>query len=322
MSFSLTVLGSSSALPTSKRFTTAQVLNVHERFFLIDCGEGTQIQLRRFSINFLKINHIFISHLHGDHVFGLFGLMSSYNLLNRKSDLHIYAHGDLEITLEHYKRYFGTGLSYAIVLHPFSTNNSAIIYSDRHMTIETVPLRHSIPAVGFIFREKEKLLNIKKEVIERYQPGIREIREIKEGKDYITPDGTQVSNEKLTLPRLRSRSYAFCTDTTVFPRLVEKLKDIDMLYFEATFANKDKKLAKLTGHTTATQAAKLARDANVGKLLIGHFSTRYKDITPLVVEARAIFENTFAVEDGDNYPVELQRNTTSGDLHPPGNRIR
>jgi ribonuclease Z len=318
MSFSLTVLGSSSALPTSKRFTTAQVLNVHERFFLIDCGEGTQIQLRRFSINFLKINHIFISHLHGDHIFGLFGLMSSYNLLNRKSDLHIYAHGDLEISLEHYKRHFGSGLLYSIVLHPFTTNKSGMIYSDRHMTVETLPLRHSIPAVGFIFREKEKPLNIKKEAIARYQLGIGDIRKIKQGNDYIASDGTQVPNEKLTLPKLRSRSYAFCTDTTVFPRLVEKLKDIDMLYFEATFANKDKKLAKLTGHTTAPQAAQLARDANVGKLLIGHFSTRYKSVTPLVLEARAIFENTYAVEDGDNYPVELQRNAASGDLPRSG----
>ena len=168
MSFSLTVLGSSSAIPTSKRFPTAQVLNVHERFFLIDCGEGTQIQLRRFSINMSRINHIFISHLHGDHVFGLFGLFSSYNLLGRKSDLHIYAHRDLEFTLEHFKKYFGTGLSYSIIFHPFLAVKQEEIYADKHMTVETIPLRHSVPVAGFIFREKKRLLNIRKEAIQKY----------------------------------------------------------------------------------------------------------------------------------------------------------
>jgi ribonuclease Z len=307
MSFSLTVLGSSSALPTSERFTTAQILKVHERFFLIDCGEGTQIQLRRFGINMSKINHIFISHLHGDHVFGLFGLFSSYNLMGRKSDLHVYACKDLEIIIEHYKKWFGTELSYSIVFHPFLANKHGMIFADKHITVEIIPLRHSVPVAGFIFREGRKLLNIKKEVIERYRLGIKEIRKIKEGQDLVTDDGKIIPNKELTFPPFKARSYAFCTDSSIFPKLINQLKGIDLLYFEATFAEKDKDLAKITGHATASQAAKLAKQANVGTLLMGHFSTRYKSINPLINEARAIFPNTYAVKDGDNYSVKLQR---------------
>jgi ribonuclease Z len=303
MSFSLTVLGSSSALPTAKRFPTAHVLNVHERFFLIDCGEGTQVQLRRFAINMSKINHIFISHLHGDHVFGLFGLLSSYNLMGRKKPLHIYAYRDLGFTLDHYKTYFGRDLSFEIAFHPFTADQPYEIYQDRHMTVTTLPLRHSVPVVGFIFRERQKLLNIRKDRIVSLQLGIKEIRSIKEGHDHTTKEGKVIPNRLLTLPPLKPRSYAFCTDTSCFRSLASSLKDIDLLYFEATFSDKDKKLAKVTGHSTAAQAATLARQAGVGRLLIGHFSSRYKSIRPLLEEATAIFPNTAAVEDGDHFSV-------------------
>jgi ribonuclease Z len=307
MPFIVTVLGSSSALPTSTRFPTAQVLNVHERFFLIDCGEGTQIQLRRNGINMSKINHIFISHLHGDHVFGLFGLLSSYNLLGRKSDLHIYAHKNLNDTIEHYKKYFGVDLSYEIIFHSLHSSRSEIIFADKHMTVQTIPLRHSLPVTGFIFRERQKKLNIRKEAIEKFKLGVRDIRRIKDGHDFITPDGINISNVDLTYPPFRPRSYAFCTDTAFFTKLTKQLTDIDMLYFEATFSDKDKKLAKLTGHSTSKQAAYLAKSINTKKLLIGHFSTRYKNINLLVDEARSVFPETYAVEDGEDYPVELQR---------------
>jgi ribonuclease Z len=303
MSFSLTVLGSSSAIPTTKRFPTAQVLNVHERFFLIDCGEGTQVQLRRFSINLSKINHIFISHLHGDHVFGLYGLFSSYNLMDRKRDLHIYAHKDFEITLNHYRSQFGKELSYQIIFHSFTADKPYQIYSDKHMTVDTLPLRHSIPTVGFIFREKPGLLNIRKDFIEEYHPGIKDIRNIKEGHDYVADDGIVIQNRYLTLPPVIPRSFAFCTDTSYFSRLIDCLRNIDLLYFEATFSDKDKKLARNTGHSTSVQAATLAKLACVGKLLIGHFSTRYKSVESLLNEARAIFPSTFAVEDGDTYSL-------------------
>jgi len=303
MSFSLTVLGSSSAIPTANRFPTAQVLKVHERFFLIDCGEGTQMQLRRFSINMARINHIFISHLHGDHVFGLFGLFSTYNLLGRKSDLHVYAYRDLEISLEHFKKYFGINLSYAIIFHPFTADQPYEIYSDRRMTVHTLPLRHSVPVVGFIFRERQKLLNIRKEKISQYALGIKEIRSIKEGNDLVRPDGTFVPNSELTLPPVKPRSFAFCTDTSCFNSLAESLKGIDLLYFETTFIHADKKLAKLTNHSTSAQAATLAKNAGVGKLLMGHFSNRYKNVNLLVEEAQKIFPQSFAAEDGDIHSI-------------------
>jgi len=308
MSFSLTVLGSSSAIPTTKRFPTAHVLNVHERFFLIDCGEGTQIQLRRFSVNMSKINHIFISHLHGDHVFGLYGLFSSYNLMGRKPDLHIYAHRDFEMTLNHYMGQFGKDMCYNIVFHPFIANKPNQIYSDKHVVVETLPLRHSVPVVGFVFRERPRLLNIRKDVIEKYNLGIRDIRRIKEGHDFITPDDQVIPNRDLTLPPVKPRSYAFCSDTSYFPKLAVSLRNIDLLYFESTFSDKDKKLARITGHSTSVQAATLAKDACVGKLLIGHFSTRYKSIDSLLREARDIFAETYAAEDGDIYPVPVVMN--------------
>ncbi len=309
MSFSLTVLGSSSAIPTTKRFPTAQVLNVHERFFLIDCGEGTQIQLRRFSVNMARINHIFISHLHGDHVFGLYGLFSSYNLLGRKSDLHVYAYRDLDITIDHFKKQFGVNMSYNIILHPFTADQPYEIYNDRRMTVHTLPLRHSVPVVGFIFREKQKLQNIRKEKITQYNLGIREIRSIKEGNDLERPDGTFVPNNELTFPPIKPRSYAFCTDTSCFPSLAESLKNIDLLYFEATFMHEDKKLAKITNHSTSVQAATLAKKAGVGKLLMGHFSNRYRSLAQLLSEAREIFPMSFAAEDGDSYPIPEVRET-------------
>jgi ribonuclease Z len=307
MSFTLTVLGSSSAIPTSTRFQTAQVLNVQERFFLIDCGEGTQIQLKRFSINMSRINHIFISHLHGDHIFGLFGLFSSFNLMGRKSDLHLYAHHNLEVTLDHYRKHFGVDMTYNIVFHPFTAVKPTEIYNDKQLTVQTLPLRHSVPVVGFIFREKPKPLNISKYAIEKYALGIGDIKKIKAGFDYVTSDGKAIANSELTLPPFEPRSYAFCTDTSCFSKLIESLKDIDMLYFEATFAGKDKNLAKITGHSTASQAANLAKQANVGKLLIGHFSPRYKNINLLVKEARLIFADTTAVEDGEKYAVYPKR---------------
>lgn len=306
MSFSVTILGSNSAIPIPERFPTAQVLNVHERFFLIDCGEGAQIRLKQFGIHISRINHVFISHLHGDHVFGLFGLMSTYTLLGRKNDLHIYAHKDLEFTLDHYKKYFGTGLAYNIVFHPFKPGKE-IIYEDKHITVETIPLRHSVPVAGFIFREKPRLLNINKEAILKYSLSIKDIRRIKEGYDYVSESGEVIPNALLTLPPFKQRSYAFCTDTLMFSRLKEWLKDIDLLYFESTFSHTDKKLARETSHTTARQAAELARDINAGRLLMGHFSSRYKDTGILSAEAREIFAESYAVRDGEKFDIPQAR---------------
>ena len=304
MSFSLTVLGSSSALPTSKRFPTAQVLKVHERFFLIDCGEGTQIQLRRYKLPISRIHHIFISHLHGDHVFGLFGLLSSMNLLGRNTDLTIHAHASMEDIVRYFISVFGTDLQYRIVFEPFPVRRQSLVYEDRMLTVETIPLKHRIPTAGFVFREKKRPLNIRKEKVEQLNIPYREIVRIKAGSDFIAEDGKVHKNRELTLPEIKPRAYAYISDTVYLEKIAEQIRDVDLLYHEATFLDSDRKLARLTGHSTALQAARLAQKAAVGKLLLGHFSSRYKNTGDFVEEAGQIFENTVAVEDGDVFEVE------------------
>jgi len=304
--FELTILGSSSAVPTSKRNLTAHVLNVHERFFLIDCGEGTQIQLRRNKIRFGKINHIFISHLHGDHIFGLFGLISTFNLLKREIDLHIYSHSELERILTEHIRYFERNLSYKIIFHNINPEKSEIIYEDKAITVETIPLKHRVPCCGFLFKEKPHLKNLKKNVVERYQIPINEIHKIKEGCDYKFGDDT-IPNSQLTLSAYKQRSYAYCTDTAYSEKIIPSIQNVDILFHEATYANNFKKLAKETFHSTAEQAAKIANRANVKKLIIGHFSARYKDLSLLINQAKAVFGNTVTAEDGEKHKVDLER---------------
>ena len=227
--------------------------------------------------------------------------------MGRKQDLHVHAHKDLAPTLDHYRSHFGIEMTYRIVHHPFTASQPARIYEDKVVTVDTIPLRHSVPVVGFIFRENKRPLNIRKEAIEKFNLSIKDIRKIKDGLDHTTGDGLVISNRELTFPPLRTRSYAFCTDTSCFTKLRTTLKNIDLLYFEATFSDKDKKLARITGHSTASQAATLAFHAGVGKLLIGHFSTRYKSVNPLLLEARAIFPETYAVADGEKFSVEQER---------------
>jgi ribonuclease Z len=209
----------------------------------------------------------------------------------------------LLFSLDHYKKYFGAGLCYNIVFHPYPSNLRGTIYDDKQLTVEIIPLRHSLPVAGFIFREKQRSLNIRKESIKEYSLSIKDIRNIKEGGDHILDSGEIISNSRLTLPPYKPRSYAFCTDTTVFPALITALSNVDMLYFESTFLDADKKLARDTSHSTAAQAASLAERAHTGKLLLGHFSNRYKDIRLFEEEARKVFPESFAVKDGDNYDI-------------------
>ena len=209
MSFSLTILGSSSALPTSERFPTAQVVNLLEQFFLIDCGEGTQIQIRRSRIKLGKLNHIFISHLHGDHYFGIFGLISTLGLLGRTSDLHIYSFPELEQMINFQFKYFDNQLPFRIIYHYLDSKNHQVIYENEKLQVESFPLKHRILCCGFIFREKQKLSNIKKDMVDKYQIAIRDIVKIKEGADYILSDGTIIKNEDLTTSLTKPRSYAF-----------------------------------------------------------------------------------------------------------------
>ncbi|MCU4165034.1 ribonuclease Z [Carboxylicivirga caseinilyticus] len=303
-SFSVTILGSNSALPTSDRYPTAQILRVSERFFLIDCGEGTQMQLRKNKINFSKIHHIFLSHLHGDHVFGLMGLISTFGLLGRNKKLTIHAHPDLKTLLKPHLDYFCEDLPFAIEFNDLTYDSSKVIYEDKKVTVESFPLSHRIPTCGFLFKEKEKEPNIRKEAIFKFNLGIADIVSIKNGNPYFDEDGREVNQKELIIPAPKARSYAFCSDTKYFRKIIPVIQGVDLLYHEATFLHELKSLAKSSSHTTAHQAATIAKDAAVGKLLIGHFSSRYFDLTPLKEEASAVFENVELALDNNEYFID------------------
>jgi ribonuclease Z len=271
---------------------------VHERPFLIDCGEGTQMQLRRNHIRFGKINHIFISHIHGDHVFGLYGLISSLNLMGRKVPLTIYAPaGYGEIMFSHLAD-FDIHTDFEIRFLPLSGKDPVKILDEKFVTVTAFPLKHRIPAFGFMFRQKEGERKILKEAISKYSIPVSQIRFIKCGADFIAPDGTIVTNDEITTSPPRPLSYAYCSDTSVFSRLAGFVSGVDLLYHEATFDASKKELARKTGHSTTEEAASTAIGAGAGTLLIGHFSARYRDVDSLVEEARKIFPRTIAAREG------------------------
>ncbi|MBL7967531.1 MAG: ribonuclease Z [Prolixibacteraceae bacterium] len=304
MPFQLTILGTSSALPTSNRYPTAQVLNVLGRFFLIDCGEGTQSQMRKYQIGFSHINHIFISHLHGDHFFGLIGLISTMELLGRKVDLQLYAHSELQKFLSPQIQFlYPEGLSFKIVYHPLNFKKRDRIYEDNKLTIDSFPLSHRIPTCGFLFQEKPSLSNLKTEKIAEYKIPIRDRQRIKEGGDFVTEEGKIISHEELTVKKHRPRSFAFCSDTKFDESYLETISNVDLLYHEATFTEKNKELAKSTYHSTGKDAATAAHRAGAGKLIIGHFSARYKNPQQILEEAKSIFPNTEAIREGDIFSV-------------------
>ncbi len=296
--FSITILGSNSALPTSERYPTAQVLNVSERFFLIDCGEGTQMQLRKNKIKFTKINHIFISHLHGDHCFGLIGLISTMGLLGRSVDLHIYCHPDLEKILVPQLDYFCKDMPFKVIFNCFDWKKQDLIFEDKNMEVYTIPLEHRVPTVGFLFKEKVAERKVRKEFVFKYQPSIKEILAIKHGEPYCTKEGIIILNEDITIEPPKPLSYAFCTDTRPVKKRLDQLKGVDLLYHESTFLKEDTKLAHKTYHSTAEQAALIAKEANVKQLMIGHYSTRYRDLKPFLEEARNVFKNTVLAREG------------------------
>ena len=304
MSFELIILGSSSALPTSKRSTAAHLLNMNERFFLIDCGEGTQIQLRRFRLSPARINHIFISHLHGDHIFGLFGLISSLGLMGRKAKLHLYGPTGLEEMISGTLEFFGK-IPFELVFH--IAEDDKILFRDSKTEVIPIRLLHRTETFGYLFRERPRMLNVDKKKIAEYGLGIADIKNIKEGRDHLLDDGSIIPNRELTLPPFKQRAYAYISDTAYLPEIAARLKGVDLLFHEATFLEKDLHLAKETFHSTARQAAMVAHEAYAGKLLIGHFSTRYKSEKAFVHEAREIFSDTIAVNDGDRFSVELTR---------------
>lgn len=302
MSFKLTIVGSGSAVPTLKRGVTAQYLNFNERRILIDCGEGTQLQLRKYKVRFQRVQYLFISHLHGDHYLGIFGLLASMNLLGRTLKLHLFAPAALREIIAHQFTITGVTLDFEIEYHDLNCTEKTLIFEDKILEIYAFPLRHRIKCHGFLFKEKPKELNINKEKIEEFTISRAEIWSIKNGGD-IERNGKIIKNAKLTLPGVAPKQYAFCTDTKFYPKLADWVKDVDLLYHEATFTEAQKDRAKATQHSTAKQAAEIAKRANVKKLLLGHFSARFNSTSELQKEAEVIFENTICVEDGDEFVI-------------------
>lgn len=287
--FELHILGCGSALPTTRHFPTSQVVNVRDKLFMIDCGEGAQLQFRKSRLKFSRLNHIFISHLHGDHCLGLPGLVSTLNLLGRTADLHIYSPEGLEKLLRPMLMFLNRQMTYEVVFHEFETREPAVVFEDRSITVTTIPLRHRLPCCGFLFAENPRPRHLLRDMLDCYGVPVSEFNRIKNGADYVTPEGEVVPNERLTSPSDPPRRFAYCSDTIYCPGLAAQLQGVDLLFHEATFEDEDAPRAKETFHTTAGQAARLAKDAGVRKLLIGHFSARYEDESRLLQQAQACF---------------------------------
>jgi ribonuclease Z len=296
--FDITILGCGAALPTPKRLSSSQIVNIREKLFMLDCAEGTQMALRRSRISFSHLQAIFLTHLHGDHTFGLIGMLSTFGLLGRIQDLHIYGPQDLQRIFQPQIDYFCADSPFKIILHEIDTKTPQVIYEDRSVIISTLPLSHRVPCCGYLFQEKPTPRHIRRDMIDFYHIPISQINNIKAGMDWTTEDGTHIPNERLTTPFNPVRSYAYCTDTTYRPQLAELLKGVTCLYHEATFAQEHALLAKKTFHSTAAQAAQIAQEAQVGRLILGHFSSRYQTEDILLQEAQAIFPNTLLAEDG------------------------
>ena len=293
----MNILGCGSALPTTRHYSSSQVVNIREKLFMIDCGEGAQLQLRRSKLKFTRLNHIFISHLHGDHCFGLMGLISTFGLLGRTATLHIYAHEDLEKLLAPQLEYFCKGMTYEVAFHSINPNQAEVIYDDRSVSVTTIPLKHRIPTCGFLFQEKQTPNHIIRDMVDFYRVPVFELNRIKNGEDYVTPDGTVVPNHRLTTPSDPPRSYAYCSDTAYLKSIIPQIKGVDLLFHEGTFAQCDAARAKETYHTTAAQAAEIALEAEAKQLVIGHFSARYEDESILLKEAQAVFPNTLLAKE-------------------------
>lgn len=290
--FKVYILGCGSALPTLKHNASSQIVLIRDKMFMIDCGEGTQVQLRRSRINFNKLSAVFITHLHGDHCFGLIGLISTFGMLGRISPLHIYAPKDFFPILQQQLDVFCCGLEYKVVFHPVVTEKNDIIYEDRSLTVTSIPLNHRIACCGYLFREKSTLPHIRRDMIDFYKIPECQRNNIKNGADWITADGEVIPNSYLTSPSDPPRSYAYCSDTKYIPDLYKMVKGADMLYHEATYCSENENRASLYYHSTAKQAATVALKAGVKKLVVGHFSARYENEDVILKEAQSVFPNT------------------------------
>lgn len=308
MNFDIQILGTSSAMPVVSRAPSAQLINVYGKAILIDCGEGTQRQMRKFHISFGRIHHIFISHLHGDHYFGLFGLLSTYDLLHRTADLHIYAPAQLRIMFTSSCSPIKLNeLTYKVYFHDIP-KEGGLIFDYKNFTVEAVPLQHRITTYGFIVREKQRQPNIIKEAITKFNLLIEEIVKLKQGEQVTRSDGSVILPEQVTVPAPKPRVYAYISDTLPLEEIVPMIKGANVLYHEATFDESNAEKAKITYHSTAKQAAQIAKAANVETLVLGHFSATIQDYDNLLAEARSVFPNTILGYDGLKISIPLKKN--------------
>lgn len=296
--FKVYILGCGSALPTLRHNPSSQIVEVRDKQFMVDCGEGTQVQLRRSRIRFTKLGHVFISHLHGDHCFGLIGMISTFGMLGRTAPLHIHAHADLQPLLQQQLDYFCQGLEFEVVMHPIDPTVSEVIYEDRSLTVSTIPLEHRIPCCGFLFREKPMLPHIRRDMLEMYGIPVSQINNIKNGLGWTSPEGEEIPSERLTLPADEPRSYAYCSDTTYKPDLATLLEGTDTIYHECTYADEERARARKHFHSTASEAASTARDAHAKQLILGHYSARYDNERLMLEQAKTIFPNTNLAAEG------------------------
>ena len=299
----LTVLGCNSATPHADKAPTAQLLSTTKHHFLIDCGEGTQVLLRKAKIKFAHIKHIFISHLHGDHFYGLPGLISTFRLLGRESPLHIYGPVGIREAVTLLLKLSDSWTNYPLHFHELSEKEPVCLFSDGEMEVHTIPLKHRVYTNGFLFRETPKERKINPEAVKKLRIDQSQMRNLKQGKDVVNTDGESISNTQLTHDPKPSKAYAFCSDTAYHPEMTRQIQGVDVLYHEATFLDDNLELAKKTDHSTAKQAAQIAKDANVICLILGHYSSRYKDLTLFQTEAAEIFPNVELAYDG--YTLEF-----------------
>jgi len=298
VAFTITILGSGAAIPILNRYPSAQVVQVNNLMILLDCGEGTQMQLRKFIPKPLRISHIFISHLHGDHFYGLIGLVNTFHLLGRKKELHLYGIAPLKFILDYQLEQSRTTLAYPLIFHEIDPEMSQVIMEDKNVTISTIPMNHRVPTCGFLILEKPQRRKIKKEMLEQLRIPHTEFDHIKNGGSYIDPEGREYPNNLITDDPPAPRSYAYCTDTAYHEPIIPLITGCHLLYHETTFAQEKLEDARAKFHSTAMDAALIAKKAGAKRLMIGHYSARYKDTAALVNEARTIFPETFAADDG------------------------
>ncbi|MFV8393328.1 ribonuclease Z [Flavobacterium sp. LB2P6] len=297
----LTILGCYAATPRTFTNPTSQILEIKNRIFLIDCAEGTQVQLRKNKIRFSKINHIFISHLHGDHFFGLIGLVSTFTLLNRTTDLHIYGPKGIQEIIKLQLRLSNSWTNYGLFFHELESNNSEVIFEDEKVLVKTIPLKHRVYTNGFLFQEKAAQRKLNLDAVQNYEIDTCYYQKIKNGKDITLEDGRIIENDKLTFDPIPAKNYAFCSDTAYNEAIIPIIENIDVLYHESTFLQSEENLAKKTLHSTAKDAATIALKANAKQLILGHYSTRYENIELFKEEAATIFPEVLLADDGKSF---------------------